>query len=183
MTERTAGSGPGRTILVAVIIVAVVLGVTGIIYAWISAPSASTVSYSQFLDDVEAGAVTSVHQQGSTLQVDRETGGYVVTVPSLLTDVFADVSEAATDGNVSEPQLSASPEPEAPWLGVLLTWIFPVLLVLLFGFILLGAIRSSRRVPTRTLKERLQRLDEAHKAGLVTDEELARQRSRILDEA
>lgn len=57
------------------------------------------------------------------------------------------------------------------------------LLLLAVVFVVLFVLRPARAAGARSLTGRLRDLNEAHRAGLITDDELARQRARILDEA
>ena len=177
---RRPGRGPWIVGLVAIALVVV----AALLYAWISAPAASTVGYSQFLADVEAGRVTRVVQVGTTLEVSGSGGAYSVNTPSIVTDVYADVGRAAAAGEGVVPQFSAQPAPDASWIGLVLTALLPFAVVLVvFVLILLLVVRPARRGGGRSLAERLRDLDEAHRAGLITDNELDRQRTRVLDEA
>ena len=81
----------------------------------ILAPTAPTRSYAEFLDDVAAGRVQTVTQQGERLDVETADGRYVVQAPSILTDVFGDV-QAATNGEV--PAFSAIPAADTDWLAL-----------------------------------------------------------------
>ena len=159
------------------------LAVAALTYAWISAPAAATVGYSQFLTDVAAGGVTRVVQTGTVLEVTGSTGTYTVEVPTVLTDVYGDV-KAATPGGNSAPQFEARPEPDNSWIGLLVTGLLPIVATLLIlALVLVIVSRASRREGGRSLAVRLRELDEAHASRLIGDEEWQRQRKRILDEA
>ena len=183
---RRPGRGPWIVGLVAIALVVV----AALLYAWISAPAASTVGYSQFLADVEAGRVTRVVQVGTTLEVSGSGGAYAVNLPSIVTDVYADVGRAAAAGEGVVPQFSAAPAADTSWIGLVLTALLPFAVVLVvFVLILLLVVRPARREEARvaggarSLTDRLRDLDEAHRAGLITDDERERQRARMLDEA
>ena len=163
--------------------VAVLLAVAALTYAWISAPAAATVGYSQFLADVEAGGITNIVQTGTTLEVTGSTGTYTVEVPTVLTDVYGDVKAATSSGN-SVPLFQARPGPDNSWIGLVVTGLLPVVATLLIlAFVLVIVSRASRRDGGRSLAVRLRELDEAHASRLIGDEEWQRQRKRILDEA
>lgn len=181
-TNPVRRPGPSPSILLGVVIA--VLAVSALVYVWISAPAAATVPYSQFLTDVEAGRVSRVVQVGSTLEVSGHTGRYRVTTPTILTDVFGDVDAAAIQGGAAAPEFSAEPEPDASWIGLVVTGLLP-LVVTLVVFVLAVAFvaRSARRDGGRSLTSRLRDLDDAHRSGLITDDEWQRQRTRILDES
>ena len=59
-------------------------------------------SYDEFLDDVRAGKVGHVSQEGQLLQVANAEGGYTVEAPQGV-DVFADMTTAAEAGGVDVP--------------------------------------------------------------------------------
>lgn len=172
-------------VLVVIGAVALVLGFAALTFNWInSSSSPATAPYSQFLGDVEAGQVTQVVQTGTTLEVSGPHGVYEVTLPTILTDVYADIEHAATAGDAAVPLFSARPAPDTSWIGLVLTVVLPVALVLaLIMLVLLVVIRPTRAAGGRSLAGRLRELDEAHRAGLISGEERARQRARILDEA
>jgi hypothetical protein len=65
-----------------------------------------------------------------------------------------------------------------------LTAMLPFGVVLLvFALVLVLVGRQARRDGGRSLTARLRELDDAHRSGLITDDEWQRQRARILDEA
>jgi hypothetical protein len=174
--------GPFPLIVAAALIA--VVGVSALIYSWISAPAAASVPYSQFLTDVAAGRVTRVVQIGTTLEVSGQTGRYLVTTPTILTDVFGDVDAAATQGGAAAPEFSAEPEPDTSWIGLAVTGLLPLVVTLVvFVLAVVYAARSARRNGGRGLTARLHELDDARRSGLITDDEWQRQRARILDEA
>jgi hypothetical protein len=171
-------------VLIGIAAIVLVLGVAALMFTWISSPSASTVGYSQFLSDVEAGHVTQVVQTGTTLEVSARQGDYQVTLPTILTDVYGDIESAAAAGDAALPLFIAQPAPDTSWIGLVLTALLPFgLLLVALVFVVLFVVRPARASGARTLTGRLRELDEAHRAGLITDQERARQRARILDEA
>ena len=171
-------------ILVGLGVVALVLGVATLLYTWIGAASPSTAPYSQFLGDVEKGRLSQVVQSGMTLEASGPYGVYQVTVPTILTDIHGDIEAAAAAGGTAPPLFTAQPAPDSTWLGMGVTALLPLgsLLVALV-FVVLFVVRPARVAGPRTLTGRLRALDDARRAGLITDEEQARQRARILDEA
>ena len=179
---RSRWAGP---LLVGCVVLVLLLGTSALAFTWISSTSTPpTVGYSRFLSDVTEGSVTRVAQQGTTLKVSADGGGvYQVAVPTVLTDVYADITEAATTGGVAVPEFVASPEPDTSWIGLTLTAFLPFLVILVvFVLVLLLIVRPARRADARGLADRLRQLDDAHKAGLITDDERERQRVRILNE-
>jgi hypothetical protein len=175
---------PGPFPLIVAVVVLAVLGVSALLYAWIGAPAATTVPYSQFLTDVEAGGITRVVQTGTLLEVSGPHGAYTVEVPTILTDVFGDVDHAAAAGGAAAPLFEARPEPDTSWIGMVVAGLLPLVVTLIvFVLALLLVSRSARRDDGRSLTTRLRELDDAHGSGLVSDDEWQRQRARILDEA
>jgi ATP-dependent Zn protease len=175
---------PPIVALLVIVAVALLIGGSALIYGWINAPPSSTVGYSQFLADVQAGRVSEVVQIGTTLEVSGAHGAYRVNAPTVLTDVYSDVDQAATAGHAAVPRFSAQPAPDNSWVGLVLSALLPfavVLIVFVFALLLVG--RPGQRDRLRSLTHRLRELDDAHRAGLITDDERARQRSRILEEA
>jgi hypothetical protein len=170
--------------LLAIVVIAV-LGISGLMYAWISAPAATSVPYSQFLSDVAAGGISRVVQTGTVLEVSGSRGAYTVAVPTLLTDVYGDIAAAAADeGAAGVPAFETRAEPDSRWLALVVTAVLPVVAALLIlGLILVIVGRATRRDSGRSLTARLRELDEAHRSGLVADDEWQRQRARILAEA
>jgi hypothetical protein len=171
-------------ILVVIGVVALVLGAAALLYGWISSASPSTVPYSQFLGDVQAGEVTEVVQTGTTLEVSGPHGVYVVTVPNILTDVYGEMEQAAAAGSAAPPLFTAQAEPDASWLGIVLTAVLPVaFLLVVLVLVLRFMARPARLAGARSLTDRLRELDDAYRAGLISDDERLRQRARILDDA
>ena len=73
----------------------------------------------------------------STLTVTKADGTtYTVTVPTVLTPVFADMQAAAKVGNQNLPSdvFGAKEAPDTSWLGILITGLLP--LIVIVGFIL-----------------------------------------------
>ena len=103
-------------------------------------------------------------------------------VPSVLTDVLGDMQAAAGRGGVAlSPQVYvATTSPDTSWIGLVLTWLLPLALALiLFGFVVYLLVRRGGGPPDAA--SRLRALDQAWKAGLVTDEERERKRTQIIE--
>lgn len=169
--------------LVVIGAIAIVLGAAALLNGWISSSSPSGVGYSQFLGDIENGRVAQVVQTGTTLEASGPHGVYEVTVPTILTDVYGDIEAAAAAGGAAVPLFAAQPAPDTSWIGLLLTAALPFALLLVLVLALVVVIRPARAADARSLAGRLRDLDEAHRAGLISDDERVRQRARILDEA
>jgi hypothetical protein len=170
-------------ILVAIGVVALVIGAAALLYGWLSSASLSSVPYSQFLGDVEHGRVAQVVQTGTTLEASGPHGAYHVKLPKILNDVFGDVEAAAAAGGAGVTLFTAQPAPDTSWPGLVLTAVLPFALLLVLVLALVVVIRPGRAVGARSLAGRLRELDEAYRAGLISDDEHAQKRARILDEA
>ncbi len=58
-----------------IVMLVLVVGTAALLFTWISTNSPTvTTGYSEFLDQVAAGQVTNVVQQGTTLTVTDDTG-------------------------------------------------------------------------------------------------------------
>jgi cell division protease FtsH len=117
-----------------IVMLVLVVGTAALLFTWITTTSQPTsTGYSAFLADVKEGDVTKVTQQGTTLTVQAEnpTRTYTVIVPTVLTDVYGDMQEAAREGNqeLSAEVFTATPAPDTSWLGLLLTAVLPLLII------------------------------------------------------
>jgi cell division protease FtsH len=117
-----------------IVMLVLVVGTAALLFTWIqSTTPVRPVGYSQFLADVEEGEVQTVTKQGETLTVKLENAPapYTVVVPSILTNVLADMNEAAARGgqSLSADVFTAEPEPDTSWLGLLLTGLLPLLVI------------------------------------------------------
>jgi hypothetical protein len=70
-----------------------------------------TVEYGQFLDDVRAGRVSDVYQDGAILQVNAADRPYTVELPPGDPDVFNDMEAAAAAGGVGIPGFTTAAGP------------------------------------------------------------------------
>ena len=118
-----------------IVMLVLVVGTAALLFTWLSASSPSTdIAYSDFLTKVQAGQVSKVVQQDSTLTVTPkpEAAPYTVVTPGLagLHDVLADINAAALRGNVtSGVTYTVKPAPDTSWLGLLLTGLLPLLVI------------------------------------------------------
>jgi cell division protease FtsH len=116
-----------------IVMLVLVVGTAALLFTWIqSTTPTNTVGYSAFLNDVAAGKVSQVVQQGDTLTVKTApTGTYTVTVPNVLTQVFPDMVAAAktTGKDLPNDVYKAEPAPDTSWLGLLLTGLLPLLVI------------------------------------------------------
>ncbi len=118
-----------------IVMLVLVVGTAALLFTWITTTGQTTSTvYSQFLDDVGAGEVKKVTQQGTTLTVvtnDTPEKTYTVIVPTVLTQVWPDMQEAAkaTGRELSKDIFGATPAPDTSWLGLLLTAVLPLLII------------------------------------------------------
>jgi cell division protease FtsH len=131
------GSLNSKFIRNGLIMAVLVIGTVALLYTWLLQPTSEpTQGYSAFLNDVSQGRVEKVVQQEASLTVtldDQST--YQTVVPSVLTDVWADMQTAAASGGqtLSADVFSAKEAPDTSWLGLLITGLLP--LILIGGFI------------------------------------------------
>jgi cell division protease FtsH len=114
-----------------------VIGISALLYTWLSGSTPqSTSGYGEFINAVKTGEVASVVQKDQMLEVTGSKGEkYTVVVPSILTDVYRDMTAAATEsGKTLDPKAySAQQAPDNSWLGLVLTGLLP--LIVIGGFI------------------------------------------------
>ncbi len=182
-TQQTSGRVP-RPVATLAIAVVVVVGASIALYALanVGHVNAPVRGYTEFLDDVAAGQVTSVEQTGDTLTVTGPAGPYEVVAPSILTNVYGDMQAAADAAGVPLPEnlYSATSAPEPSWPEILLTMLIPLaLLAVVFAAVIILFTRRGGGGPDA--KRRLSALDAAWRDGLITDEERARKRAQIIE--
>jgi cell division protease FtsH len=120
-----------------IVMLVLVVGTVALLAAVLISPNGNgnAKPYSQFLSDVSAGSVTSVTQQDQVLTVNKNTpGAYTVIVPTVLTQVWTDVSAAAQSTGKAPPAFEAVKAPDNSWLGLVLTAVLPI--VVIVGFII-----------------------------------------------
>ncbi len=159
-----------------------ILIVAAVLFVAMQAGADKPMGYTQFLADVEAGQVTGVAQEGDVLTVSEGSSRYAVVVPSILTDVYAEMQAAAGRGGVTLPPdaYMAVSSPDASLLGLVLTGLLPLAIVIVvFGFVVFILARRGDGRPDAS--SRLQSLDAAWKAGLLTDQERDRKRTEIIE--
>lgn len=183
MTKQGADRQVPRWLPIAIISGLTVFVLSVVTFAWINASAPPTPrGYSTFLEDVQAGRVTKVEQEGDSLTVSEGADRFQVVVPSVLTSVYGDMQAAAERGGVPLPPqvYVATMSPDTSWVGLLLAAVLPLALVIvLFGLVILILVRRGGGHPDAT--SRLRALDGAWKAGLVTDEERERKRTQIIE--
>jgi cell division protease FtsH len=112
-----------------IVMLVLVVGTVALLYTWLlQAPPQASVGYSDFLKDVNQGKVSEVKQTDQTLTVtttDNKT--YTVVVPTVLTNVYGDVKDAAA--NHEPPAFKAEKAPDTSWVGLLITGLLPLLVI------------------------------------------------------
>jgi hypothetical protein len=68
-----------------------------------------TVTYEEFLAEVEAGHIHDVTHQGTDIHATSPSREYVTTVPNPETDVLRDIEAAAERGGVQAPYYAKAP--------------------------------------------------------------------------
>ncbi len=132
-----------------IVMLVLVAGTIALLVTWVnsSAPT-STTGYSNFYNDVKAGNVTKVQQDGETLLV-TSTGNpasYSVVVPNNITgDVFADMKKAAAEGGKTLPTdvYTRKPTADTSWVGLLLTGLLPLLVIGGFIFYMMRSAQGT----------------------------------------
>jgi cell division protease FtsH len=120
-----------------IVMLVLVVGTVALLAAVLISPNGNgnAKPYSVFLSEVAAGQIQSVTQQDQTLTVNKNTpGAYTVIVPTVLTQVWTDVSAAAQSGGKPAPSFEAVKAPDNSWLGLVLTAVLPI--VVIVGFII-----------------------------------------------
>jgi len=113
-----------------------VVGTVALMYTWlVQSNQEPEVGYSEFLAQVQKGQVESVIQQDQVLTVKAGPKTYTVVVGSVLTNVLAEMREAAAAGGKTLPDniYRSEEAPDTSWLGLILTGLLP--LILIGGFI------------------------------------------------
>jgi len=109
------------------------LGVAALLFTWLNqSTGAQSNGYGNFLNDVKSGVVESVVQRSDTLTVTKkDKGTYTVTVPSILTQVIADMRQAAQDGGTEwDPKIyAAEAVPDNGWLMTAVSVVLPLVVI------------------------------------------------------
>jgi ATP-dependent Zn protease len=157
---------------------------------------AGTVGWGAFLLNITNGQVATIVQQGTNMTVTGVDGKvYTVTAPgnpNVNSDWLQDFQIAAASGGRTFDQRTYSVEPvqDTSWIGLILTALVP--LIVIGGFIGLMMRQAARlqkpaaatpiAPATPTPADRLRQLEDARNARLISDDEYAAKRARILDE-
>jgi cell division protease FtsH len=112
-------------LLLVVVALAVVLTVVN------TTTSPNTKFYSEFLNEVAAGHVSQVVQEGSTLTVTAsdQTTVYTVVVPGLLAGQVQGDMQTAVGVGKPIPKFGAKAPPDNGWISILLTGLLPILII------------------------------------------------------
>jgi cell division protease FtsH len=118
-----------------IVMLVLVVGTAALLFTWITTTSQpQNAAYSKFLAEVGQGQIEKVTQQGTTLTVERKGANnetYTVIVPTVLTQVYDDIRNAAKDTgrDPAEIEFIAMQAPDTSWLGLLLTAVLPLLII------------------------------------------------------
>src|SRR3954447_26015493 len=120
-----------------IVMLVLVAGTVALLYTWVQSSSPHPQEgYSTFFNDVKAGNVSKVVQDGESLTVTAKDKTYTVVVPNSITgDVFSDIQKATlAGGQQSVPEFTKNPTADTSWIGLLLTGLLPLLVI--GGFII-----------------------------------------------
>jgi cell division protease FtsH len=115
-----------------IVMLALVVVALAVVYTLVSQTTPGPDKpYSLFLNDVKAGSIQSIVQEGSKLTVTNKgtNTAYTVIVPGLLADAYPEVDAAAKAGNQPVPQYVAKLPPDTSWLGIIVTGLLPLLII------------------------------------------------------
>jgi cell division protease FtsH len=114
-----------------IVMLALVVVALAVVITLVTQSSASPDKpYTDFLNEVKAGNVKGIIQEGSKLTVTPADGAqYTVVVPGLLADALPDIQAAATAGGKPTPKLEAKPPADTSWLGLIITGLLPILII------------------------------------------------------
>ena len=120
-----------------IVMLVLVVGTVVLLYAWVSSSTQpNQLGYFKFLNDVKAGHVDHVIQDGETVTVTLNSAGggstYSVVVPNaIMTNVASDMMQAANAGGVTlgDNAFIRKPTPDTSWIGLLLTGLLPLLVI------------------------------------------------------
>jgi cell division protease FtsH len=116
-----------------IVMLVLVAGTVALLYTWLQSPTSATAKpYSDFWNEVKAGNVVTVTQDGEALTVKTTTSTtpYTVIVPNNITgDVYSDMQKAAAAGGVTTPSFDKKPTADTSWVGLLLTGLLPLLVI------------------------------------------------------
>ena len=167
--------------LIAVAMLAVVLGL-GLLYAYRSqTPAIPTVPITQAVQEVQAGRVKTVTESGDRATLDLSDGTREQThIPdNAKTDPLADAVTAYNNANPTRQVVLKFEEQNAAWsvIGSVLLSLLPLALVALFiVLIVVVATRGSR--PDRYAQ--LERIADLRDRGVLSEDEFQREKRRIL---
>jgi ATP-dependent Zn protease len=181
MTQKPDRVVP-RWLSIAIFVSLTVLIIAAVGFVAMQATRGTPMGYAQFLADVQGGQVTKVEQEGDVLTVSEGANRYEVVVPSILTDVHAEMQSAASKGGAALPSevYVAVSSPDTSLLGLVITGLLPLaLIIIVFGFVVYILARRGEGHPDAS--SRLKTVDSAWKAGLLTDQERERKRTEIIE--
>ena len=116
-----------------IVMLVLVVGTAALLFTWITTTSTPT---SDRLFGVPRGRQRGRGHQGDPAghDADRRANDdktYTVIVPTVLTDVYADMHGGRREGNqtLGADVFGATPAPDTSWLGLLLTAVLPLLII------------------------------------------------------
>ncbi len=120
-----------------IVMLVLVAGTVALLVTWLNSSSPTTQDgYFKFLNDVKAGRIDHVVQDGETVTVTPTAASgestYSVIVPNaIMTNVASDMMTAAAAGNVTlgDNAFIRKPTPDTSWIGLLLTGLLPLLVI------------------------------------------------------
>jgi len=114
-----------------IVMLVLVVGTVALLYTFLLQPTPpAQQGYSDFLADVQKGEIQSVKQTEQVLTVTKQGNAtYSVVVPTVLTDVYTQIQEAAQAGGKPPPKFTAAEAPDTSWVGLLITGLLPLLVI------------------------------------------------------
>jgi cell division protease FtsH len=120
-----------------IVMLVLVAGTVALLVTWLNSSSPTAQDgYFKFLNDVKAGRIDHVVQDGETVTVTPTAASgestYSVIVPNaIMTNVASDMMTAASAGNVTlgDNAFIRKPTPDTSWIGLLLTGLLPLLVI------------------------------------------------------
>ena len=182
-----------RPLLIAIGLAALIL----VAVAGCSQRASATVGWGVFLDNISHGQVAKVVQQGATMTVTAIDGEvYTVTAPGnpdVNLDYLQTLQIAAAAGGpghtFDQANYTVVPVQDNSWIGLLLTFLLPLVIVGIYLAVLVPRLRLAQKQaaarvapPPPSPADRLRQLEDARNARLITDDEYAAKRAKILDE-
>ena len=132
-----------------IVMLVLVAGTVALLVTWVnSSTPTTTIGYSTFYNDVKAGNVTKVQQDGENLLVTSNGAEktYSVVVPNNITgEIYNDMLKAAAEGGKTLPTdvYTRKPTADTSWVGLLLTGLLPLLVIGGFIFYMMRSAQGT----------------------------------------